>query len=320
MAIRATRSARVTSRSSCRTTGGSGSGWSIKPGVRYQKQFWPDASYDVSTVGGDRLQYDIRQGGSVAPRIAAAYDPAGDGRTSIHAAHGRYDDYQILASVVTGQIVNGSSGVRTLAASAARIDCCVERSRPPAPRTGHAVSKRGDLDDARSEVPYAMHTAVGIDRAIGEPRVACRQLHPRARPVPARHDRLQPDRARRLDRAAGPTMSTVAPPRRRRSCSTRPSARLVPRPDGLAEQRFSGLDQFLVSYTLSKAEDTSTDFQSAFLPENNGVGRDPANPTGLPLGFDPARERGTGDPRSAPSSRRVRPVSAPAAVSTWPRS
>ena len=28
----------------------------IKPGVRYQKQFWPDARYDVSTVGGDRLQ------------------------------------------------------------------------------------------------------------------------------------------------------------------------------------------------------------------------------------------------------------------------
>ena len=37
----------------------------IKPGLRYQKQFWADAPYDVSTVGGDRLQYDIRQGGSI---------------------------------------------------------------------------------------------------------------------------------------------------------------------------------------------------------------------------------------------------------------
>jgi hypothetical protein len=36
----------------------------------------------------------------------------------------------------------------------------------------------------------------------------------------------------------------------------------------------------------------STDFQSAFLPERNGFGRDPANPAGLPIGFDPARERG----------------------------
>jgi hypothetical protein len=57
-------------------------------------------------------------------------------------------------------------------------------------------------------------------------------------------------------------------------------------------QRFSGRHQLLVSYTLSRAEDTSTDFQSAFLPESNGFGRDPVNPTGLPIGFDPTRERG----------------------------
>jgi hypothetical protein len=57
-------------------------------------------------------------------------------------------------------------------------------------------------------------------------------------------------------------------------------------------QRFNGRHQLLVSYTLSKAEDTSTDFQSAFLPEVNGLGRDPADPEGLPVGFDPSRERG----------------------------
>jgi len=90
-------------------------GLTFKSGLRYQKQFWPESPYDVSTVGGGRLQYEIRQSGAIAPRVAAAYDPTGDGRTSIHGAYGRYDDYQILASVATGQIVNGSSGVRTLA-------------------------------------------------------------------------------------------------------------------------------------------------------------------------------------------------------------
>ena len=50
--------------------------------------------------------------------------------------------------------------------------------------------------------------------------------------------------------------------------------------------------QFLASYTLSKAEDTSTDFPSAFIPENNGLGRDPSDPDGLPIGFDPDSERG----------------------------
>ena len=50
--------------------------------------------------------------------------------------------------------------------------------------------------------------------------------------------------------------------------------------------------QFLLSYTLSKAEDTSTDFQSNFIPQNNGFGRNPAEKDGLPLGFDPESERG----------------------------
>ena len=48
----------------------------------------------------------------------------------------------------------------------------------------------------------------------------------------------------------------------------------------------------MASYTLSKATDSSTDFQSTFLPQDNGQGRDPNNPIGLPLGFDPDSERG----------------------------
>ena len=47
----------------------------------------------------------------------------------------------------------------------------------------------------------------------------------------------------------------------------------------------------LASYTWSNAEDTTTDFQSEFVPENNGFGRNPADPTGLPIGFDPLAER-----------------------------
>src|SRR5262249_9623693 len=57
-------------------------------------------------------------------------------------------------------------------------------------------------------------------------------------------------------------------------------------------KRMSHRYEFLLSYTLAKAEDTSTDFQSAFIPQDNGRGRDPQNPTGLPVGFDPSLERG----------------------------
>jgi carboxypeptidase family protein/TonB-dependent receptor-like protein len=264
----------------------------IKPGVRYQRQFWPDAAYDVSTVGGDRLQYAIRQGGSLAPRIAAAYDPRGDGRTSIHAAYGRYDDYQILASVITGQIVDGRSGVRTLAlrlpASMAAWNSPGRRLPEPAtPFPSVEISTTPDL-----KVPYALHTAVGLDRAIGRnTSVAANVVRVRGRYQLGAID-------------YNPILASLGPGRRPNDIESRAgtSASVLQYTSfgeswyrGLTisvSQRFVASHQFLVSYTLSKAEDTSTDFQTAFLPENNGAGRNPAQPAGLPLGFDPARERG----------------------------
>jgi hypothetical protein len=71
------------------------------------------------------------------------------------------------------------------------------------------------------------------------------------------------------------------------------------------QKRYAKGSQLLVSYTLSKSEDNSTDFQSNFIPQTNGFGRDAADPTGLPLSgasrcagtncqlaFDPEQERG----------------------------
>src|SRR3990172_674719 len=57
-------------------------------------------------------------------------------------------------------------------------------------------------------------------------------------------------------------------------------------------KRFNDRYQFLASYTFSKAEDNSTDFQSAFIPQNNGRGRDPNDLKGLPVGFNPLEEKG----------------------------
>jgi hypothetical protein len=59
-----------------------------------------------------------------------------------------------------------------------------------------------------------------------------------------------------------------------------------------AQARLTGSD-LTGRVTDESGADTSTDFQSAFMPENNGQGRNPADPTGLPVGFDPRRERGT---------------------------
>ena len=57
-------------------------------------------------------------------------------------------------------------------------------------------------------------------------------------------------------------------------------------------RRFTGRYQFLASYTWSKAEDNSTDFQSAFVPQRMGQGRSDADLTGLPVGFTPDDEKG----------------------------
>lgn len=55
-------------------------------------------------------------------------------------------------------------------------------------------------------------------------------------------------------------------------------------------RRFNQRYQVQVSYTLSSAEDNVADFSSQ--PDNNGQGRNPADPTGTPLGFDTQDDRG----------------------------
>ena len=58
----------------------------------------------------------------------------------------------------------------------------------------------------------------------------------------------------------------------------------------LSASKRQGPYQVLASYTLSKAEDNVTDYIGG--PQFNGRGRNPADPTGLPIDFDPMGERG----------------------------
>jgi hypothetical protein len=60
----------------------------------------------------------------------------------------------------------------------------------------------------------------------------------------------------------------------------------------VASRRFVNRHQLLVSYTLSKAEDNGTDFQSEFIAQDSGRGRNPNDLNGLPVGFDPDSEKG----------------------------
>lgn len=265
----------------------------IRLGVRYQRQFWPDVPFDVSNAGGGRLQYTLPQDGdNIAPRVAVAFDPTGKGRTSLHAAYGRYYDNHHLATAATGQIINGTAGVRTLAL---RLPGSITAWNAPGHRLPEPASPFPSVEvlvGPDIETPYAHHLAAGIDHLMAPDLSLAANLVF----VEGQHQ-IGP-----ID--YNPIVPALGPGRRPNDIDSVPgTSASVLQYTAFGEtwyrgltvsltKRFSRRHQFLVAYTFSQAEDTSTDFQSAFVPEDNGFGRDPGLPAGLPLGFDPRRERG----------------------------
>jgi hypothetical protein len=291
----------------------------LKPGVRYQRQFWPDMRYDVSDVGGSRLTYAYpTDGNNVAPRLAAAYDLTNDGRTPVHASYGVYYDNTLTTVGGVTQILDGLDNVRTLVLTLGQrcggIPCTVLAWNAP----GHQLASE---DAAKALVggtyptlafgvdpalrnPYAHQAAVGFERALaGDVALSANLLYVRGF-----------DQVGTID--YNPVVPALGTSRRPNDlpCSANPAAPCIGGgiPGSSASvlqytsfgeswykgvtlslnKRFTGRHQFLASYTASKAEDNSTDYQSNFIPQNNGRGRNPDDTFGLPLGFDPASERG----------------------------
>ncbi len=285
----------------------------VKPGVRYQRKYLPDYTYDVSDLGGTRFTYPVaRDGNNVAPRLALAYDLTGDGKTSLHASYGIFYDDIIQAVPAVASLINGqSNGVRTLV-----LPFALAQNAWKAP--GHVLSE----DQARTllggsyastvinldpalETSYAHQVAVGFDRALGtDLSLAVNGVYVRGFNQVGTID-YNPVLPAKL--GAGRRPNDLP-------CSAIPSRPCLN--GGIAgtsaselqytafgetwykgvtvalSKRFSHNYQFLASYTLGKAEDDSTDFQSNFIPQNNGQGRNPADRFGLPLSFNPDLERG----------------------------
>jgi hypothetical protein len=264
----------------------------VKVGLRYQKQFWPDMPY---TTPGVSAPYTVPgDNNNIAPRIAASWNPSGKSNTLVHGAYGVYYDNLITGAPGIAYIVNGSQqGVRTLVA---RFPATIAAWNAPGHKLpeapGGTVPSLVISLDPGLQTSYAHHLSGGVEHDVpGHIRLAANYIYVRGF-----------NQLGTID--YNPVVPSLGPGRRPLDVGERAgTSASVLQYTSFGQTWYSGLTvsatkalsnryQFLVSYTLSKAEDNSTDFPSAFIPQNNGRGRDPADPTGLPIGFDPDSERG----------------------------
>ncbi|HEX2834223.1 MAG TPA: TonB-dependent receptor [Thermoanaerobaculia bacterium] len=264
----------------------------IKGGLRYQRQFMYDIDYTVGLPGGGTYTYEIPEDtNNIAPRLAIVFDPSGDGRQSMHASYGLFYDNHILANA---QIANGVNGtdLRTLVL---RIPSSIAAWRAPGHKLAEPSTPYPSLEispDPALETPYSHQASIGYDRLLTtNMAVSADVLYVRG------YNQLGT-----ID--YNPIVPSLGAGRRPNDLNgVAGTSASILQYTSFGETWYRGLTlslhrrlannyQFLVSYTLSKAEDTSTDFQSNFIPQNNGRGRDLDNLTGLPIGFDPMSEKG----------------------------
>jgi Carboxypeptidase regulatory-like domain/TonB dependent receptor-like, beta-barrel len=266
----------------------------VKAGLRYQNQFWPGMQFQLPGLGSYAFPSDNN---NLAPRLGAAWNPSGNRRLAVHGAYGIFYDNQLTSVAGIADIVDGTEGgVRTLVlplpssmnAWNAPGHRLVESAAGPFPSLAIGIA-------SNLKTPYAHHTVIGVNREWANRMfVAADFLY-----VKGRHQ------IGTLD--YNPLVPDLGPRRRpndeiRDGVAVPGTSASVLQYTDFGETWYRGLTlsvrrhlqagYLLASYTWSKAEDNSTDYQSAFIPENTGKGRDPNRPTGLPIGFDPASERG----------------------------
>ena len=249
----------------------------LRFGLRYQKQWW-----DENVESGNL---------DVAPRVAMSWDPFGSGRTSIAASYGLFFDNPFNGPVSAARIANGDS-LRVVALQGVQA---VQAWRAPNRRLAESgLSSSASLSLTVSpsfEVPYTHQYSLTVNHQFGP------EITMSISGIVTKGNRY----VSAID--YNPLVPSLGPGRRPGDVGGVPgtsASTLQYTPWGeswyrgllvSAAKRMSRGFQATGSYTWSRAEDSISDFISS-PPEDQGRGRDPQNPGGLPLGFDPASERG----------------------------
>ncbi len=266
----------------------------VKAGLRYQRQWMYNIPYTVSMPGGGSYTYKLPQDKlNFGPRVSVAYDPMGDGRSNVHAAWGLFYDNSILAAAQIGDGIDGqANGVRTLVV---RIPTSIGAWRAPGHNIPEPTTPYPSLvisPDPGMKTPRAQQASLGYDHALGQTismSIDGLWVHGTHQLGTIDYTPIVPSlgAGRRPDDVGGKAGTSASVLQYTSFGETWYKGVTLS-----LNKRMSQNFQFLVAYTLSKAEDNSTDFQSAFIVMNNGQGRDPNNPKGLPIGFDASTERG----------------------------
>ena len=265
-------------------------GLTLSAGLRYQRQFWPERTYAVPGYGSFGFPVD---GNNLAPRLGVAWMPFPDRELTVRGGYGIYYNNIISAMAAIADVIDGApDGLRTLVA---RLPRSIAAWNAPGRRLSEAQA--GSFPsliislDPGMKTSFSHQVTAGLDRRFpADVWLSANLVYLRGFNELGAID-------------YNPLVPSLGPGRRPEDIGGEAgtSASVLQytsygetwyRALSVAARKRTDRYQFLVSYVLSRAEDNSSDFQTAFIPQNNGTGRNPADPDGLPIGFDPGDERG----------------------------
>jgi hypothetical protein len=266
--------------------------FTVEAGLRYQRYALGLGPVRVSDRAGTTFTYDVPDRGDFAPRVSATFDPTGGGRTTFRGTFGVFHEDPLFLVPLVTSIVDG----QTLSLLRAGLPLSAEAWRSP----GHRLPEPAvDFPSVVQVAAPGFRPALSRQLSIGWTQ----ELWPR---TTLSVDALAV-RARHLTGVVdfNPLVPALGPGRRPDDRDGRPGTstsvnEFLDYGDGWyeglvvsARHRMGNGFEAQLAYTLSAADDTVSDLVGQMnIAEDSGLGRDPRDPAGPPLGFDPASFRG----------------------------